>query len=84
MSTAVPASASSNTANVTAPQGSLHLFATEAQAQSVCPSDEIVWLNPKTGVYHEKGTRLYGKTKRGNYVCRKAADLAGDRNSKGG
>lgn len=83
-SAAMSNASSSNAAPITAPQGNLHLFATETEAQSVCPNDQIVWLNPKTGVYHEKGTRLYGHTKRGNYVCRKAADAAGDRDSKNG
>jgi len=70
-SAAMSNASSSNAAPITAPQGNLHLFATETEAQSVCPNDQIVW-------------RLYGHTKRGNYVCRKAADAAGDRDSKNG
>jgi hypothetical protein len=76
--------ASSTVQNPTAPQGDLKLFATETEAQQVCPQDEIVWLNPATGIYHEKTSHFYGHTKRGNYVCRKAADAAGDRDSKAG
>lgn len=72
-----------NAQNPVAPRGDLKLFQTEAEAQHVCPADEIVWLNPSTGIYHEKTSHYYGHTKRGNYVCRKAADAAGDRDSKG-
>ena len=48
-------------------------FDTEAAAQSHCPSDTVVWLNTKTGIWHEKGMRWYGNTKQGAYVCRKEA-----------
>jgi len=57
-------------------------YDTEAAAQSHCPSDQVVWLNTRSHVYHEKGTRYYGTTKQGEYTCRKEADAAGDRNSK--
>ena len=33
-------------------------------------------------IYHLKGTHFYGKTKHGEYACRKEADAAGDRDSK--
>ncbi|MGH2478043.1 MAG: hypothetical protein ACRED7_12345 [Stellaceae bacterium] len=45
------------------------LFPTEQQAQQHCPNDTVVWLNTKTGVYHIKGSRWYGATKDGAYVC---------------
>ena len=57
-------------------------FDSEAAAQSHCPSDQVVWLNMRSHIYHEKGTRYYGATKQGEYACRKEADAAGDRNSK--
>jgi hypothetical protein len=59
-------------------------FASEASAQAHCPSDQVVWLNTKTHVYHEKGMLYYGHTKQGAYVCRKAANAAGDRETKNG
>jgi len=59
-------------------------FATEAAAQAHCPSDAVVWLNTNTGIYHEKGMRWYGRTKHGAYVCRKEADVAGDRDTRNG
>ena len=64
--------------------GSLQVFASEAAAQQHCPKDEVVWLNTKSGIYHEKGMRWYGHTNQGAYVCRKEADAAGDRDTRNG
>jgi len=64
--------------------GSLQLFATEAAAQSHCPRDTVVWLNTNSGIYHEKGMRWYGRTRHGAYVCRSAANAAGDRDTMNG
>lgn len=36
----------------------LATFQTEAAAQAHCPSDTVVWLNTKTGIWHEKGHAL--------------------------
>lgn len=59
-------------------------FDTEAAAQAHCPADQVVWLNTRTGIYHEKGMRWYGRTKHGAYVCRKEADAAGYRDTRNG
>lgn len=64
--------------------GPLAMFATEAAAQAHCPSDVVVWLNTKTGIWHEKGMRWYGRTKQGAYVCRKEAAAAGYRDTENG
>ena len=61
---------------------SLAMFQTEAAAQAHCPRDEVVWLNTPSGIYHLKGMRWYGRTKRGAYVCRKEANAAGDRETR--
>jgi hypothetical protein len=71
----IPASAQSNQPT---------LFNTEQQATQHCPSDTVVWLNLPTRVYHFQGQRWYGNTKAGAYVCRKEADLAGDRATRNG
>jgi hypothetical protein len=60
------------------------LFSAESQAQAHCPSDEVVWLNLPTGIYHIRGSRWYGATKSGVYVCRAEADRAGYRASRNG
>jgi hypothetical protein len=59
-------------------------FYTEQQAKQHCPNDTVVWVNTKTGVYHLKGERWYGRTKEGAYVCRKEADAEGDRMTRNG
>jgi len=64
--------------------GTLQLFSSEAAAQAHCPNDSVPWLNTKTGIYHERGMRWYGRTKSGAYVCRKEADAAGDRDTRNG
>lgn len=53
--------------------------ASEAQAQATCPSDTVVWVNTKSGIYHFRGTHNYGTTKQGTYICEASAKAAGDR-----
>jgi hypothetical protein len=72
------------TATVALASAHLALFNTEAAAQAHCPRDEVVWLNTRTGIYHEKGMRWYGRTKSGAYVCRREANAAGDRDTRNG
>jgi hypothetical protein len=44
-----------------------------------CPGDTPVWVNTKSHIYHFPGTRNYGTTKQGTYMCERAAQAAGDR-----
>ena len=57
-------------------------FTDESSAKAHCATDEVVWLNTRSKIYHLKGTHFYAATKQGEYACRKEADAAGDRNSK--
>jgi hypothetical protein len=57
-------------------------FSTEAEAKARCPTDTVVWVNTKSHVYHYAGTRSYGTTKQGAYMCEADATAAGDRASK--
>jgi hypothetical protein len=57
-------------------------FSSEAEAKARCPADNVVWVNSETRVYHSAGTRYYGATKRGAYMCEADANAAGDRASK--
>ena len=57
-------------------------FTTEAEAKARCPGDTVVWLNSKSHIYHYPGTRSYGTTKQGAYMCEADAVAAGDRASK--
>jgi hypothetical protein len=54
-------------------------FASDAQARARCPSDTVVWVNTRSGVYHFAGTHNYGTTKQGTYMCEADAKAAGDR-----
>ena len=59
-------------------------FLTAALAQRHCPHDTVVWLNLPTMIWHYKGERWYGRTKRGAYVCEKEAAAAGARATRNG
>jgi hypothetical protein len=59
-------------------------FQSEQAAKQHCPSDTVVWVNTKTGVYHFKGQRWYGNTNEGAYECRKDANIEGDRATRNG
>jgi len=53
-------------------------YSTPGDAAKHCRSP-VVWLNTKTGVYHMPGSKDYGATKDGAFVCQAAANRAGDR-----
>jgi hypothetical protein len=57
-------------------------FADDASAKARCPIDTVVWVNLPSKVYHFAGTKNYGTTKRGAYMCEKEAIAAEDRASK--
>jgi hypothetical protein len=76
--TATPAPAP---AGPTAPVGA-NQFQAEGQAQSRCPGALVVWVNTKSGIYHFPGTKNYGNTKQGAYMCESDAAAVGDRASK--
>lgn len=56
--------------------------ASAQQAQYRCPGATVVWVNEKSHIYHFPGTRDYGNTKRGEYMCEADAQAAGDRPAK--
>jgi hypothetical protein len=57
-------------------------FSSEAQAKARCPSDTVVWVNLKSKVYHFSGTRYYGETKNGAYMCERDTAAEGMRAAK--
>ena len=65
----------------TAPSG-IGQYRTEAEAKGHCLTDTVVWLNLKSKIYHFAGTRNYGTTKEGAYMCEREAIAQGDRASK--
>jgi hypothetical protein len=59
------------------------LFQFESEAIQHCPSDTVVWVNPRTGIYvFRSDQRWYGKTKPGAYVCQLEGKTAGYRATK--
>jgi hypothetical protein len=68
------------------PKGSATLeagqFADDSSAKARCPTDTVVWVNLPSKVYHFAGTKSYGTTKRGAYMCEKEAIAAADHASK--
>jgi len=54
----------------------LTAFRTEEQAQTHCPKDIVVWLDPQRGLYYLKGHGSYGRSNAGRYACRAEADAA--------
>ena len=62
--------------------GGANEFAAEAQAKARCPADTVVWANLKTKVYHFSGSKNYGSTKEGAYMCEKDALEQGVRAAK--
>ncbi len=58
-------------------------FKTEAEAKTSCPTDNVVWVNRRSKVYHDSTSKSYGKTKNGAYMCEKESTAAGFRAPKG-
>ncbi len=54
-------------------------FRYEDQAQRSCPTDKVVWLDFRKGVYYAKGQRRYGQGFDGSFVCRSEAKSSGYR-----
>jgi hypothetical protein len=57
-------------------------YTTELAARARCPLDTIVWTNTPTRIYHYSGTRYYGHTRNGTYMCEADARAAGYRASR--
>lgn len=51
----------------------------EAAARSACANDEVVWGNTESHVFHARGSRFYGQTRNGGWMCRAQAELSGYR-----
>ena len=67
-----------------AAKSDLPSFRSEQLAQQHCPGDTVVWVNISSGIYHMPGTRFYGRTKNGAFVCQKEADQKGFRIARNG
>ena len=52
-------------------------FSSESDARAHCAGDTVVWVNTKSHVYHFAGSKDFGNTKHGAFMCRADADRAG-------
>jgi hypothetical protein len=57
-------------------------YETQQQAAARCPGDTVVWLNTRSGIYHFQGTRSYGNTVAGAYMCERDSLRDGMRAAK--
>jgi len=57
-------------------------YATEAEAKANCPSDTVVWANSASKIYYATGSRNYGKTRSGAYMCEQESVASGFRAPK--
>jgi hypothetical protein len=64
------------------PPGAANQFTSEADAKARCRTDSVVWVNLRTGVYHFSGTKRYGNTRTGAYMCEGETTAAGFRAAK--
>src|SRR4029077_8405404 len=55
---------------------------TEAETADHCPSDTVVWVNLNSKIYHFSGTKDYGTTKHGAYMCERDTAASGMRAAK--
>jgi|SRR5579884_3486912 len=81
-----PRTRPSRATNAAAPRETTPLganeFTSETQAKAHCPSDTVVWVNLRSHIYHFEGSRSFGKTKSGAFMCEKDANSAGMRPAK--
>jgi hypothetical protein len=75
-------SSATRTVPATATPVAANEYSTEAQARVRCPTDTVVWVNLKSKVYHFSGTRNYGNTERGAYMCERDTAAEGMRAAK--
>ena len=54
------------------------------QTAQQAPSKGMVWVNPKSKVFHREGDRWYGKTKNGKYMTEAEAIKEGYHEAKRG
>jgi len=57
-------------------------LSTEAQARGRCGPDNVVWANLGSRIYHFPGSREFGRTKRGAFMCERESVAQGMRAAK--
>jgi hypothetical protein len=62
--------------------GGAYQYTTEAQAKMRCATGTVVWANLSSKIYHFSGSKSYGHTKSGAYMCETDATGEGMRAAK--
>lgn len=78
--TPLSATPTSTTPAPTGPGASNHApqhFQSEADAKTACGSQPVVWGNTRSKVFYVPGTKYYGKTRRGTFMCQDTAMAGG-------
>jgi hypothetical protein len=57
-------------------------YGSEMEAKAHCPGETVVWANRHSKIYHFAGSRAYGTTRKGAYMCEKDTASAGFRSAK--
>lgn len=57
-------------------------YKTLSQAKSACGGSPVVWHARGSKVFHVQGSKYFGKTRHGAYVCEEAAKTHGLHKSK--
>lgn len=76
-----PAAASSPSDSGAAPQNYERQKPSASSQTPSASSNHVVWVNTASHIYHQPGTRYYGKTKRGKYMLEADAIKAGYRDA---
>jgi hypothetical protein len=76
MSMGAPAAQAAKPATAKLPKADV--FKTVADASAHCPGDTVVWATlSKSKSFHVAGSKYFGKTKHGGYVCKADATSFG-------
>lgn len=57
-------------------------YGSEMEAKAHCPGETVVWANTRSKIYHFAGSRSYGNTKNGAYMCEKDTAPGGFRSAR--
>jgi len=71
--------AATGLASAAAPAPAPRLFNSDDGAQVQCPQDKVVWLDTRTHLYYNKGTKHYANTAHGGFGCLKDVKAAGNK-----
>ncbi len=64
-------------AALAAPAPTVKLFNSEDEAQTQCPLDKVVWLEPHKHLFYYRSSKHYANSGVGGFVCRKDAIASG-------